>query len=141
VSTLDDVAAAALYRLTREPYEHVGLLYENGGAIERTPTRSQRSQGRASGRFEVPSGSLRALFHNHPPSSTEGAEFSARDMSNAQRLGVPSYITSGDRVRRFDPATGEAKDVLHQIPIDEWRRQLMIELLKRDPDDPRGVRR
>ena len=130
---LDDAAAAALWLIGPQPHEHVGVLYQQGDPIVASPTRSTRDRGKAGGRFSIPSGSLRALFHNHPPVSTAGrsrtftgatgrgderAAFSVADSLNADRLRVPSYISAGDRIFRYDPHTGQTKEVLAQIPID-----------------------
>lgn len=128
---LDDAAAAALYSLARAPYEHVGVMYQDGGSISRTAPRSQRSRGRASGAFKIPAGSLRGLYHNHPPDSADGERLSPKDVMNAKGLGVPSYISAGDKVLSYDPATGKTEEVLAQIPIEEIRRLYLSEALKK----------
>lgn len=123
---LDDLAAAALWPLRNERKEHIGLLYGDG---ERTPAVSQGEASRAGGTFQIPSGSLRGLFHNHPARQAgravgkdEPHEFSAKDVLQAKKLGVPSYISAGDRVLRYDPRTGKVEEVLGQIPIEEIRK-------------------
>lgn len=147
---LDNAAAAALFMLARQQdvqrYEHIGLLYQDGEKIGRTPTASRHEQEHVKGTFRIPSGSLRALFHNHPtprgwlPSMTR--QFSDEDKIQAQQVGVPSYIgTSEHEVRRYDPTTGETTDVLAEFPIDEFRSYLMQKLLDRAPNDPRGLMR
>src|SRR5690606_40067003 len=91
------------------------------------------------------------IVHNHPPPKqrrgsmldvdVERTSFSPDDLKQAKRLGVPSYIAAGNKLRRYDPATGRTQDVLAEIPIDEIMRDLMIRLLNRDPNDPRGLYR
>lgn len=148
---LDDAAVAALYRIANEPREHIGLLYEQGGTIASTPTAATGASS-AKGTFAIPAGSLRGLFHQHPENvkaargiqgqnQTARTDFSRDDINQAQKVGVPSYIAAGDLVKRYDPTTGETAEVLAQFPWDEQRRKIMVELLRRLPDDPRGVRR
>src|SRR5690606_26692134 len=64
---LDDAAAAALWAIQNAPREHIGLLYEQDGTIRATPTQTRNNAGRTKGSFEIPAGSLRGIFHNHPP--------------------------------------------------------------------------
>lgn len=149
--TLDDAAAAALWTLRNARAEELGLLYDEGQGIARTKTISRGDTRRTGGTFKVPPGSLRALFHNHPPREphkgaggkrdVEQEQFSPDDMLQARKLGVPSYISVGDRLRRYDAATNQTTDVLAQFPIDEWRAHLMRTLLGRASDDPRGLYR
>lgn len=132
---LDDAAARALWALAYAPAEHIGLLYEQDGTIHATPTRTRNNAGHAKGSFEIPAGSLRGIFHNHPPPKqrrrgsmldvdVERASFSPDDIKQAKRLGVPSYIAAGNKLRRYDPATGRTEDVLATIPIEEILRLL-----------------
>lgn len=137
---LDDEAAAALYALAHLPVEHMGALY--GPDLKRSNIVSSDDSGKVRGRLSVPRSELAALFHNHPSTGRKDANrpvFSMDDKDQARRLGVPSYISAGDRIRRFDPVTGQTSDVLAQFPIDEWRRQMIVEILGRAPDDPRGA--
>ena len=151
---LDDAAARALWALRHAPIEHIGLLYEQDGTIRATPTRSQHNESKTRGTFAVPAGSLRAIFHNHPPRRSrrgdlsasrrdrQRSEFSRDDIIQAQKLGVPSYIQAGNELLRYTPGgplTGEP--VLAEIPIDVIVRDLMVRLLNRDPNDPRGLYR
>lgn len=125
---LDDAAARALFALAYAPVEHIGLLYEQDGQILATSTRSLRNESETRGAFAIPAGSLRAIFHNHPPkksgrgdlsrSDRRRSEFSLDDIRQAQKLGVPSYIAAGPKLRRFDPATGRVEDVLAEIPVE-----------------------
>ena len=138
---LDDAAARALFALAFEPVEHIGLLYEQDGQILATPTRSMRNESETRGAFTIPTGSLRAIFHNHPPkrlkrdnlsrSDRRRSEFSPDDIRQAQKLGVPSYIAAGNKLRRYDPATGRMEDVLAEIPIDEITAYFRAQLTKR----------
>lgn len=145
-SSLDNEAAAAFFEIERmrSPYENIGLLYEQDGRIRRTPVASKNRAGRVKGRFEIPAGSLRGIFHNHPNTGGRKLDldrFSADDLEQAKRLGVPSYIMGGGAFRRFDPRTGETRDVIAEIPIDEIRTYLMRKLLDRAPNDSRGLMR
>lgn len=144
--TLDDAAAAALWRLAHQPVEHMGLLYASEHGVQSTPTISSGQDAQVKGSLTVPAGSLLALFHNHP--ERDGRDrgtartFSRDDKAQARRLGKPSYITTADRtVKRFDPATGDTEEVLAQIPVEEIRGYLMQKLLGRAPGDPRGLMR
>jgi len=141
---LDDAAARALWALRHAPIEHIGLLYEQDGTIRATPTRSQHNESRTRGTFAIPTGSLRAIFHNHPPRRSgrgdlsasrrdrQRSEFSRDDIIQAQKLGVPSYIQAGNELLRYvpgGPLTGEP--VLAMIPIDEIAAYFRAQLTKR----------
>lgn len=125
---LDDAAAAALWPIMAAPVEHIGLLYAHDNGIRATETASQDNAGKTRGRLAVPAGSLRGLFHNHPPrkksretmgdKDKDRVKFSEQDIQQARRLGVPSYIAAGHKLRRYDPSTGKTEDVLAEIPID-----------------------
>jgi hypothetical protein len=143
---IDDEAAAALYSIRNAPLEHMGLLYQHGGNLNRTATQSRNKRGQVKGAFSIPAGSLQSLFHNHPrgadmKNSPATMKFSDVDVAEAERLNVPSYIASGERMRRYDPATNQSSDVLAQFPWEEAKRKMMIEILSRDPNDPRGLER
>lgn len=130
---LDDAAAAALARIQRARVEHIGALYRDRESFAATPTIGGEGK-RVNGGLSVPAGALAALFHNHPGATLRGwssardntaHEFSDQDKRQAKALGVPSYITTADgRVRRYDPSTSKAEDVLAQFPIDEWRASI-----------------
>lgn len=148
LNALDDAAAAALLAIGHPQREHIGLLYEHDGSIRRTPTQTTDKNGEVKGSFAIPNGSLRGLFHNHPKyevrrkSSVDGErerKFSSDDLLQANQLGVQSYISSGNDVRRYDPATRQVTDVLAQFPIDELRRRIMVDILGRDESDPLGL--
>ena len=133
--TLDDAAAAALWRLRREPLEHIGLLYEQDGSIRATPTASRNRPDKTRGHFSIPAGSLRGIYHNHPSTGARKFDldrFSKDDITQAKRLGVPSYITTpAGALFRYDPATGTAAPVLAMIPIDEIAAYFRAQLTKR----------
>lgn len=133
---LDDAAATALWRLMNHRVEHMGALYQTPDGYGSTPTVSTKESARVGGTLQVP-GPVRALFHNHPPvksrgdlrgaSEGEADRFSKDDMVMANRLGVPSYISAGNSLRRFDPSTGRTEDVLAQIPVEEIRKRYLVQ--------------
>lgn len=146
---LDDAAAAALWSLRGADREHLGLIYEQDGLRQTEPVVSESSR-RARGKFAIPAGSLRAIFHNHPDGrGKSNSRFSPKDVEQAHTLGVPSYITADGELRRYTPGTSvpdsfafqRGEPVLAQLPIDTIRRDMMIRILKRDPNDPRGLYR
>lgn len=119
VSSLDDIAAAALWNLRAVPIEHMGALYAQGDGYARSGTVSGNG-GKVRGQIEIPTGSLRGLFHNHPGTNAEAVKFSPDDKARARKMGVPSYITVPDgRVFKFDPRNNETTEVLAEFPIDE----------------------
>lgn len=128
---LDDAAAAALYRIASMPKEQIGALYASGDSVARTPTITAGHDSKVRGSLSVPAGSLLALFHNHPSLGLERerAIFSNDDKAQARRLGVPSYISAGDKVMRYDPAARGTEEVLAQIPLEEIRRLYMARAL------------
>lgn len=144
---LDDAAVAALFHISTLPHakrrEFLSAIF--GDELQRTEPITSGSRDRVNGSITFPRGSLRALVHNHPQKdvrdrNAEPNKFSDGDMALADRLGVPSYITTPDgTVRRYE--RGATTDVLAQFPIDEWRAYMMRELLNRAPDDPRGLKR
>jgi hypothetical protein len=153
---LDDAAFAALLMLGlgQPTIEHVGLLYQNAeGGVNRTATVTRRDSRRASGAFSIPAGSLRGLFHNHPTIKLRGAigtddasSFSTKDIAESKRLGVPSYISAGNDVRRYDPSTNQTTDVLAQFPIKEMlqhiaRRNPIMAAYLTERDNGRAARR
>jgi hypothetical protein len=144
MSALDDAAAAALFAIQDAKVENIGALYRDGAGVARTPTRSSGGDTSVRGTLKIPAGSLLALFHNHPPLGRDDFErgrFSRDDLQQAQMLRVPSYISAGDRIRRYDPSSGKTEDVLAAFPWDEFKTYLMQKLLQRAPDDPRGLLR
>jgi hypothetical protein len=145
--TLDDAAAAALFmlELTKpQDRENLGALYSTDAGYGRSNIIESGQDSHVRGTLSLPHGSpLAALFHNHPAISGDEAhraQFSPDDKAQAQRLKVPSYISAGDRIERFDPSTGKTEDVLAEFPIEEFKTFLMQRLLNRAPDDPRGLR-
>lgn len=128
MDAVDDAAAAALWPVRHREKEYLGVLYGDG--LRASDLFTQGSRNRAGGAFQIPAGSLRALFHNHPPGPERG-ELSVRDRMNAERLKVPSYISAGDQVFRYDPSTRKTEEVLAQIPLDEIRRLYLSEALNK----------
>lgn len=143
-ANLDDAATAALWALARElepRREHIGLLYDTPSGIDRTPTRDAGGTRRAAGTFSIPGGTLRGIFHNHPPreigrgardrEDKERADFSGDDTLQARSLGVPSYISVDQQIFRYDPKTRLIEEVLGQIPVEEIRKLYIVEALKK----------
>lgn len=151
---LDDAAARALWPLRSATTESLGVLYRlpDGSIAFTEPVVGGKDS--AKGSFSIPAGSLLGIFHNHPLSGHKAKDrnrrrFSPADVKQAQRLGVPSYIIAGDQLFRYDPrpvvlddfSTVRGEPVLAEIPIDVIVRDLMVRLLNRDPNDPRGLYR
>lgn len=125
----DDAATAALWGLglDKPRAEHIAVLY--GDDLQRTPFQSTGQTAKAKGAFKIPPGSLRALMHNHP--RVNGAKnFSDTDKAQARSLGVPSYISAGDQVFSFDPASGKTEEVLAQFPIEYIQRMRIAETMR-----------
>lgn len=121
---LDDAAAAALYGIDRKPTEHIGVVYEDRGALRSTPPASRDMKGRAEGVFAIPKGSLRALYHNHPNEGKNRSvrAFSEDDKNNARQFGVPSYISVGHEILRWAPDGKGTQPVLAQLPVEQIRQ-------------------
>lgn len=138
---LDDAAAAALWPIRSKAQEEIGLLYQGQNGIERTPTQGGGRTRNAGGTFKVPPGSVRGIFHNHSPreigrgararEDEEVRSPSGDDVLQSRSLGVPSYISAGDYLFRYDPTTGKTEEVLSQIPLEEIRRLYLSEALKK----------
>lgn len=113
---LDNAAVAALWPLRLQPKEKMGALFGFGSGFSQTPTIDGNTQ-HVKGTLAVPTGSLAALFHNHPDSAMKGRQFSPDDISRARQLKKPSYITTPDgTVMRFDPSTNRTQEVLAEFP-------------------------
>src|SRR5690606_1457845 len=104
---LDDAAAAALWPIAHAPVEYMGALY--GDELSRSELVTSGRDARVRGKLQIPGGAsaIRALFHNHPPDKRSSvkerrAQFTLDDRVTAQGLGVPSYISAGERVYRYD---------------------------------------
>lgn len=173
--TLDDAAAAALYNVHHLPdadkFEYLGLLYQDPdtGRYHFTEPQSTGKRGKASGKFTIPPGSLRATYHNHPhvPGKTSEERrklFSRADLRTIDELGVPGFISAGVEVFRRDPGqeddpkpvsnlrvgtnafsrrmqVGQGTPVLAQIPLQEIirRRAELAGLLGPAPELPPGL--
>ena len=146
--SLDDSAAAALMllELTKpKNRENLGALFTNGAddELQRSNVIESGQDTHVRGTLAIPKGSaLEALYHNHPlikGDAAHWAEFSDDDKAQARRLGIPSYISAGDAIRKFDPRTNKTADVLAEFPWNKYKGYLMEKLLKRAPDDPRGL--
>lgn len=126
---LDDAAAAALYALAHLPVEHMGALY--GKDLKRSNLVSMNDASHVKGTLQVPRAEMRALFHNHPlrKRDRDREYFSDDDKGLARRLNLPSYISAGDRIRRFDPNKNQTADVLHQLPIDEIKKSIAQKII------------
>ena len=160
-STIEDAAAAALVhavarsRASRRQSEYMGAVYEQDGRYYYTEPRSLHSRTGGATRLQIPTGSLRALYHNHPPGGGND-RFSPEDIKMARKLGVPSFVSIAPTKKRGKRAPGAESlrayypgqttddrgvPVLAEIPIDVIVRDLMVRLLNRDPNDPRGLYR
>jgi len=137
-TALDDAAGAALFRLEIEQVEHIGVLYSENELISHTAPVTMWNGFRVKAKISIPVGSLLALFHNHPVQrldrSSAGAsktmdyrrhKFTYDDLLQAINLGVPSYISAGHTIMRYDPSTGRTEEVLAQIPLGEIRDKYM----------------
>ncbi len=114
-STMDDAAAAALFRLlsSRLPgTEELGAVIPQGAGYGFTQPMNTARQTGSHSRATVPA-NLVALYHNHPPRSRDydpnvtqdrsQNKFSPNDVDVANRLDVPSYIA----VDKGNPITAE----------------------------------
>lgn len=132
---LDDAAAAALFDLARMKDEHMGALFRDGKGGYGQSNIVVGDGTSVKGQIRIPTGSLAALFHNHPELREEsntpgrlkssdhfGDRFSEGDKRQAHKLGVPSYITDvNGKVRRYDPATKKTEDVLALFPWEDFK--------------------
>jgi hypothetical protein len=143
MDALDDAAAAALWSMRKSPIEYMAALSASGDGYQKSNSIESGSSGRVKGQLSVPKGALRALVHNHPGEGAEVGSFSDADKAQAKKLNVESYITTPDgRVQSYYPyRSPTTREVLAQFPWDEQKRQIMVEILRRDPNDPRGARR
>jgi hypothetical protein len=119
---MDDAAMAALWQFRHAPREHISVMY--GDDFQHAPFVKGR-ESTTKGAFTIPSGSLKALLHNHPESPGRD-KFSNDDKSMAKHRGVPSYVAAGEKLLRYDPRTGATTEVLAQIPLDEIRKKLIV---------------
>jgi hypothetical protein len=119
---MDDAAVAALWQFRHAPREHVGVLY--GDDFKSSPFSGGR-ESTTRGSFTIPQGSLRALAHNHPPSS-QREKFSDDDKHMAKHRNVPSYIAAGDKTFRYDPSTGKTEEVLALFPMEHIPKRIGI---------------
>lgn len=141
---LDDAAVAALWPLRNREHEWIGLLYETDEGIVATEPVSRFGKSRARGTFQIPAGSLRGIFHNHPQAhrkdSAYRSQFSDDDMDQVRKLRVPSFISAGDEIRKYVLGSGlYGAPVLAQLPWEAIKAQLMQSLLGRDPSHPLGL--
>ena len=137
---LDDAAQAALWPIRHAPREHIGALYAMDGRIASTPTVTANDAKSVGGTLKVPRGTLRALYHDHPIGEAmkgdlrrdiegERQKFSRDDIAQARGLGVPSYISAGERIFRYDPS-GRTEEVLAQLPLDPIKQLYIKGLMK-----------
>jgi proteasome lid subunit RPN8/RPN11 len=90
-TSLDELAARTLHDLLDEGgrYESGGFLIERNGAYHASEPVTQNARRAVNYCIVLPRGArLAGIYHTHVGSST----LSARDRSNAERAGVPSYI-------------------------------------------------
>jgi hypothetical protein len=119
MASVDDSIIAALQALSGQKDEHMGMIYQDGDSFRSTPTQSTAQRSRVGGTFKIPTGSLRALFHNHPVikgkrdlKDRAGEDFSDDDKKQARALKVPSYIlTPSGKLMKFDPIADEITEI------------------------------
>lgn len=113
-TTPQDAAAAAQAAVQKQKdssaFEFVSVIFEDpdtGKFSFTTPKKGKKGEFRIS--VNIPKGSLRGIFHNHPPTNNELDEdlqrfFSPDDMSIASQLNVPSFISVGNELLKWDPS-------------------------------------
>lgn len=169
--TVDDAASAALMWIARQPnaiqQEYMALLFRDPETLKYFRGEFKTSGRRASvGASFEPLGQVAGIVHNHPGMQQQDhyphTWFSGTDIDQAKKDQVPNYIAAMNEpgaatekrfrpgktsVRRTDPRDplsitySKGEDFLSQFPIDEFKQLLMREVLGRNPNDPRGLKR
>ena len=113
-ASLDELAARTLRDLFDDGgrYESGGFLIERNGAYHASEPVTQHGRRAVNYCIVLPRGAkLAGIYHTHVAS----AELSARDRSNAERAGVPSYIGTirGRALLVYDAQRREVRPLEH----------------------------
>jgi hypothetical protein len=105
---IEDAARAALLAVKDSDVEHVGIIYQDPetGKFRFTEPLTQNSRKKTGGKHAVPTGSARAIYHNHPMLEKDDElqnKFSEGDIELAKRTGLKSFISANDSVFVWDP--------------------------------------
>jgi hypothetical protein len=92
--------------------ESLGLVYEVDGRFHFTEPSGRGSSSRSGATLKIPKGSARAIYHNHPR-GRDHELFSATDIDESERLGLPSYIVFGDErtIRSYTPGRTQRRAI------------------------------
>lgn len=109
-------ALRACWEKSQNKHEFISVVYEVDGQYLFTEPSSTSTTGRsrtATAAVKIPEGSLRAIVHNHPKGKSNEI-FSGKDVEQAEKLGVPSFIIfapreGGPEMRVYRPGQTETQ--------------------------------